>query len=190
MMNASKVLTRLIEGNQRYVAGKLERPNQNKERISESSTGQSPFAIILSCADSRAIPELIFDTGLGDLFVVRVAGNIANTSSIASIEYAVANLGSSLIVVMGHQSCGAVTAAVEGGDLGKNLNHLVDHIKPAISKARDPHSIDEVIHVNAIHTKESLLKNSTIIAEAFQSKTLDIVSAYYSLETGKVEWLM
>jgi carbonic anhydrase len=188
-MNAKEILTRLKEGNQRYVMGKLERPHQNMERISESSVGQNPYAIILSCSDSRVIPELIFDTGLGDLFVIRVAGNIANTSSIASIEYAVANLGASLIVVMGHQSCGAVTAAVEGGDLSKNLNHLVNHIKPAISKAKNPKCIDEVIHLNAVETKNTMIQNSSIIAEGVNLKSLDIVPAYYSLETGIVDWL-
>ena len=120
-MNTDQIIKRLKEGNERYVADKLNHPLQDHARRVELTKGQQPHTIVLSCADSRVVPELAFDTGLGELFVVRVAGNIANTSSMASIEYAVAHCGSKVIVVLGHESCGAVTAAVAGGDNGYNL---------------------------------------------------------------------
>ena len=115
-MTAQESLHRLKEGNNRFVQDKLDGKLQDSSRKTSLLGGQSPFAIILGCADSRVVPELAFDTGLGELFTVRVAGNIANTSSIASIEYAVAHLGAKLIVVLGHQNCGAVAAAIAGGD--------------------------------------------------------------------------
>ena len=95
--------------------------------------GQKPYAVILTCSDSRVVPELIFDTGIGELFVIRIAGNVASPSSIASIEYAVTHVDVKLIVVLGHQNCGAVTAALGGVDNGKNIDHLLNFIQPAIS---------------------------------------------------------
>jgi len=109
------------------------------------------------------VPELAFDTGLGELFVVRVAGNVANSSSIASIEYAVAHLGTKLIVVLGHQSCGAVTAAVAGGDNGYNLNHLLSHITPAIAASKEGATVNDVTKKNADLTVGELINRSEII---------------------------
>jgi len=125
-----KSLERLKSGNANFVSDSLDGKLQNSSRRQELTGGQKPYAIILSCADSRVVPELAFDTGMGEIFVIRVAGNTANASSIASIEYAVAHLGVNLIVVLGHESCGAVTAAIAGGDNGHNLNHLLAHITP------------------------------------------------------------
>ncbi|MFT7589703.1 MAG: carbonic anhydrase, partial [Limisphaerales bacterium] len=148
-----------------------------------------PYAIVLSCADSRVVPELAFDSGLGELFVIRVAGNVANSSTIASIEYAVANLGTQVIVVLGHQSCGAVTAAVNGGDNGYNLNHLLAHITPAISACGEGASIADVVKKNAEMTGEELKSRSSIIGDAVNSGKVQIKSAYYNLDTGKVDFL-
>ena len=131
-MTQQEILDRLVNGNDRFVADKLDGRLQNSSRREDLTSGQDPWAIVLSCADSRVVPELAFDTGLGELFVVRVAGNIANSSSIASMEYAVAAIGTPIIVVLGHESCGAVTAAVKGGDNGYNLNHLLSHITPCL----------------------------------------------------------
>jgi carbonic anhydrase len=144
---------------------------------------------VLSCADSRVVPEFAFDAGLGELFVLRVAGNVANTSTIASIEYAVAHCGSRVIVVLGHQSCGAVTAAMAGGDNGHNLNHLLAHITPAISAAPEGASINDVVKVNAKKTVEDLSSRSTIIGDAVDSGSVKIVSAYYNLDSGKVDFI-
>lgn len=188
-MNKKEIIERLQKGNNNFINDSLSHANQDGDRRSSQTGGQSPFAIILSCADSRVVPELAFDTGIGELFVVRVAGNIANTSSIASMEYAVANLGTEIIVVLGHQSCGAVTAAVGGGDNGYNLNHLLAHIAPAIDKATDSSNVDEVIRVNAQLTVEDLINRSAIIGSAVKSGKVQIVPAYYHLDSGKVEFL-
>ncbi len=188
-MNQKEIIERLKTGNEQFVKDNLAQDNVDQSTRKELVKGQDPFAIVLSCADSRVIPELIFDTGLGELFVVRVAGNIANTSSIASIEYSVANLNTEVIVVLGHQSCGAVAAAVAGGDNGYNLNHLLSHILPALESTSDNASVDEVVHENAKLTVKELAKRSNIIADAVNSGKLKIVPAYYHLDSGKVDFL-
>ena len=185
MMTAKESLSRLIEGNGRFISGNSSHLLQDEKRLQELISGQSPFAIILSCSDSRIVPELAFDTGLGELFIIRVAGNVANTSSIASIEYAVAHLGTPLIVVLAHQSCGAVTAAVAGGDNGKNLNHLLKYIAPAIA-ASDDKSVDAVAIKNAKLTARDLINKSKIISKAIEENKVEIHSAFYQLTDGKV----
>ncbi len=188
-MTAKNIMKRLKDGNARFVKDKLDGKLQNSSRRSELTGGQDPYAIILSCADSRVVPELAFDTGLGELFVLRVAGNVANTSTIASIEYAVAHIGSPVLVVLGHESCGAVTAAVGGGDNGYNLNHLLSHITPAIAATRKNASVNTVVKKNAELTVEELKARSSIIAGAVKKRKLKIVPAYYNLGSGKVEFL-
>lgn len=188
-MTQKKVLSRLVEGNERFVAdmrdGKLSDANRRKVL----TKGQNPWAIVLSCADSRVVPEMAFDTGLGELFTVRVAGNVANASSVASIEYAVAHCGSKVIVVMGHQSCGAVTAAMAGGDNGYNINHLLAHISPAIGASRAKATVNSVVKKNAMMVAEELINRSTIIREAVMKSKVLIVPAYYNLDSGKVDFL-
>lgn len=188
-MNINEIKQRLVEGNERFVADKLDGKLQDSSRRENLTNGQEPYAIVLSCADSRVVPEIAFDTGLGELFVVRVAGNIANTSSVASIEYAVAHCGSRVIVVLGHQSCGAVTAAVNGGDNGYNLNHLLSHITPAIAASGDDASITDVVKTNASLTAQELISRSNIIRDAVQNGQVEIVPAYYNLDSGKIDFL-
>jgi len=188
-MTPNEIINRLKEGNKLFVTDRLDGKLQNSLRRESLIGGQDPYAIILSCADSRVVPELAFDTGLGELFVVRVAGNIANTDSIASIEYAVANIGSPVIVVMGHQSCGAVTAAVNGGDNGYNLNHLLAQINPAIEASEKNAPITEIIKKNVQLTVAELINRSSIIKEAVTKDKVKIVPAYYNLDTGKVDFL-
>ncbi len=188
-MNISEIKQRLTAGNARFVEDKLDGKLQDSNRRNTLVSGQEPHTIVLSCADSRVVPELAFDAGLGELFVVRVAGNVANSSSLASMEYAVANCGSKVIVVLGHQSCGAVTAAVNGGDNGYNLNHLLGHITPAISASKAGDSVNEIVKINAQMTAEELVNRSTIIGDAAKRGDIEIVSAYYSLETGEVTFL-
>lgn len=183
-----EALARLKKGNENFVADHLDGKLQNSSRRGELTKGQDPFAIILSCADSRVVPELAFDTGLGELFVIRVAGNVANTSTIASIEYAVANLKAHLIVVMGHESCGAITAALAGGDNGQNLNHLLSHVNPAL-EASDDKEVNSVVKTNAKMTAEHLQNNSSIIGEAVKDGSTKIIPAYYHLKTGKVDFM-
>lgn len=188
-MIISDVKQRLIDGNERFVADKLDGKLQDSGRRDELTSGQQPYAIVLSCADSRVVPELAFDTGLGELFVVRVAGNIANTSSMASIEYAVAHCGSQVIVVLGHQSCGAVTAAMNGGDNGYNLNHLLSHVTPALNASPDGASVTEVVKKNAELNAQELIDRSAIIGKAVKEGTVEVLPAYYNLDTGKVDFL-
>ncbi|NNC85011.1 MAG: carbonic anhydrase [Bacteroidia bacterium] len=188
-MKAKDALQRLQDGNKRFVSDKLDGKLNNSERRNALTGGQSPYAIILSCADSRVVPELAFDTGLGEIFVVRVAGNVANTESIASIEYAVAHLGTKLIMVLGHESCGAVAAAIAGGDNGNNLNLLLAQINPAIELAGEKATINTVVRKNAEFVAYELTVRSSIIADAANNKELEIVSAYYNLDSGKVDLL-
>lgn len=188
-MEVKEIEQRLKEGNARFMQDKLEGKLQDSARRKDLVDGQSPFAIILSCADSRVVPELAFDTGLGELFVVRVAGNVANTSSIASMEYAVAVLKTKVLVVMGHQSCGAVGAAIKGGDNGHNLNHLLAHITPAIHACEPGADVNVVVKKNATLTAGDLLSRSEIIRKAVEDGDLTIMSTYYHLGSGEVEFI-
>lgn len=188
-MTIQENIDRLKEGNDRFVEDMLDGNLQDSSRRGSLVGGQKPFAVILSCADSRVVPEFTFDTGLGELFVVRVAGNVANSSSIASIEYAIVHLGSNLIVVMGHQNCGAVTAAVEGGDNGYNLNHLLSHITPAISASNKEATVNDVVKKNAELTVEELKNRSGIISNAIENGDVKAVPAYYNLESGKLDFI-
>lgn len=186
-MDAKNALHELKAGNARFLAGKPNRNNQDSARIQSLSNGQAPWAIILSCADSRVVPEIAFDTGLGELFVIRVAGNVANKSTIASIEYAVAHLGTQLIVVMGHESCGAVGAAIAKGGGSESLDHLLAEIKPAIEKTGSL-DVNTVVKCNAELSAENLLTRSEIIKNATTDQGLEVVSAFYNLQDGKVDF--
>ncbi len=188
-MDFETIIQRLKDGNARFTEDNLERKLQDQERRDELVGGQKPFAIVLSCADSRVVPELAFDTGLGELFIIRVAGNVANTSSLASIEYAVAHLGTKIIVVLGHESCGAVTAAASGGDNGYNLNHLLAHITPAVAACGKDAPINDIVKKNARLTVGDLSNRSDIIRTALAENRLQIVPAYYNLGSGKVDFL-
>ena len=187
-MKIKEIIKRLKEGNKRFISNTADRKLRDSTRRDLLAAGQSPFAAILGCSDSRVVPEIIFDTGLGELFTVRVAGNIANTSSIASIEFSVAQLNVRLVLVKGHSNCGAVTAAVEGGVYGNNLNRLFNHIAPAIEQTPGG-NIDEIIKKNAELNAEELVNGSTMIAAAVKSGQLKIITAFYHLESGEVEFL-
>ena len=188
-MNIQEIENRLKSGNARFVEDQLQGELQDGARRSELTSGQSPFAIVLSCADSRVVPELAFDTGLGEIFTVRVAGNVANTSSIASMEYAVAHLNCSVIVVMGHESCGAVSAAAAGGNNGHNLNHLLAHITPALAAHEGEEDINKIVRTNAKLNAQELIDRSAIMRDAVDAGKLKIMPAYYNLGSGKVDFL-
>ena len=185
-ISADEALNLLVKGNEQYMIDK-ECVDTNSDIRELLTAGQAPYAIVLSCADSRVVPESIFDANAGQIFVVRVAGNIANTSSIASIEYAVAHLGTKLIMVLGHESCGAVGAALAGGDNGYNLNHLLAHIAPAISQSTDK-AVNSVVKKNAQLNAQELASRSQIISGALNDG-LKIVSGFYNLKSGKVDIL-
>lgn len=186
-MEINEIVKRLKEGNNRFISDTSDRKLQDSTRRELLAGGQSPFAAILGCADSRVVPEIIFDTGLGELFTVRVAGNVANVASIASIEFAVVQLNVRLILVQGHSSCGAVTAAVEGGDYGNNLNRLFTHIAPAIEQTPGG-NINEIIKNNAELNAKELVDKSTILSEAVKTGQLKIIPTFYHLESGEVEF--
>ena len=180
-------LERLKTNNTNFVNDNLNNKLHDSVHRKAVVDGQNPFAVVLTCSDSRVVPELIFDTGIGELFVIRVAGNVANPSSIASVEYAIAHLNVKLIVVLGHQNCGAVTAALASGDNGNNIDHLLNFIQPAITTS-DSKKVDDVSHIHARLTAKTLIDESNIITKAIDNEALKIIPAYYSLETGKVDF--
>jgi carbonic anhydrase len=188
-IGADEALAKLVEGNKRFVEMKLAHPEQDAARRTELSQGQQPFAVILGCSDSRVPPEVIFDQGLGDLFVVRVAGNVADDIGIASLEYAVEHLGSRLIVVLGHERCGAVTAAVAGGEVPGHLPVLMGALKPAVDKgkASGGEAVEAAMVANVELTAEHLRESRPILAELVEKGEVKIVGARYDLDTGAVE---
>lgn len=190
-----QALKNLKDGNARYLAGKSQNPRRDAKRRAETvSGGQHPFAIILSCADSREPVELLFDQGIGDLFVVRVAGNVADVDELGTMEYGADHLGAPLIVVLGHTKCGAVTAVVKGEHVHGNIPQLVDNIIPAAKKVKDKgvtgdSAISEAIKANVMQSIEDTFKNSDILRERIAAGKLKIVGGVYDLEKGAVEWM-
>lgn len=183
------VLEQLLAGNSRYAADKLGHPRQTASRRTEVAKGQKPIAAVLGCADSRVPPEVVFDQGLGDLFVARVAGNVATDDIIASLEYAVAHLGPKLIVVLGHERCGAVGAAMQGGASEGHLDVLLDRIKPAVSAAKQDKGdqLDSAVKRNVANVVSQLKSSNPILAAKVKSGEIRIVGARYDLDSGKVE---
>ena len=200
MISASDALKQLKEGNDRFVSGSpLLESLANPERRTELQAGQEPFAIILGCSDSRVPSEIVFDCGLGHLFVIRVAGNIVAPSQIGSIEYATSQLGTRLVVVMGHTGCGAVSATINelrqpSEDLSPNLSAIVDRVRPAVeplmdSGAKEAELLNRAVQANIHQSVAQLRAGSDILAGQVQGDGLEIVGAQYSLSTGRVEFL-
>lgn len=181
----------LVEGNKRFVAGKAIRPDQGVARRAELAKGQQPFAIVLTCADSRVAPEIYFDQGLGSVFVIRNAGNILDDHVIGSIEYAVEHLGAALIVVVGHSKCGAVAATVAGGHAPGHLPSIVESIAPAVKRsAGEPgDKVDNAVRANAQLVAAQLRDCGPILNEAVGHGKLKVVAARYDLASGKVQLL-
>lgn len=183
-------LARLMRGNSRFADDKAKRPRADGERRTELEAGQNPYAVILTCADSRVSPTLLFDQGLGDLFVLRVAGNVEGDSVIASIEYAVVYLGVRLVMVLGHSGCGAVTATVQGLS-GGHIEALAGKIRPAVARASNLPGplVENAIRENAKGVAATLRADPPILCEVCPSGQVEIVPAYYDLSTGEVEVL-
>jgi len=193
VLTPDQALERLKKGNQRYVDGKLKRHDFVAEREALVG-GQNPYAGILSCADSRIAPEYAFDTGRGDVFVVRVAGNFADTDGTASFEYAVKFLGTTLLVVLGHDKCGAVSAAIDaskGATLPGHLPDLVEHIQPAVKTAMSESGdlLTNAIRENVLLNVENLKSASPIISDYVTQKKVMVVGGIYKLDDGRIEWL-
>lgn len=189
--SAAAALTRLMQGNQRYVAMNLMRPNQTMERRLQVSQAQHPSAIVLTCADSRVPPELVFDQGLGDLFVVRVAGNVLDDHVAGSIEYAAEHLGAPLVLVLGHERCGAVEAAVHGGEAPGKIQSLIEAIRPAVKAAQQQPGdlLDNSVKENAKRVVQQLEHADPLLSHLIEAGKLEIVGARYDLDSGKVELL-
>jgi carbonic anhydrase len=187
-----EALSRLKEGNSRYASGNLQRLRQTTTRRIELAKSQHPFAVIVGCSDSRVPPEIVFDQGLGDLFVCRVAGNVINDESLGSIEYAVDHLDIRLIVVLGHQRCGAVQAAKEiiaaKGKAAGHAQSLVTAIKPAV-EATAKADLDATIKANVKHVVKALRSSTPILKPKVDSNELKVVGANYSLDDGFVSFL-
>ena len=190
--NADEALQILLEGNQRYAANKSIDLNESQSRRAEVAGGQSPFATIFSCVDSRVPPELIFDRGLGDLFVIRTAGQVLDSAVLGSLQFGVAELKIPLLVVLGHEKCGAVKATVEAVENNAaaeaEINWLVDGIRPAVdaAKTKSGDLLDNAVKANVSLTVKHL-KTSSILLEAVETGELKIVGARYDLDTGLVE---
>jgi carbonic anhydrase len=187
----------LQEGNARYVEGNCRHPHQDRERRAlTAGQGQHPLAAVLTCSDSRVPPEIIFDQGLGDIFVIRVAGNVSATDEIGSIEYAVDHLATPLVVVLGHTQCGAVTAVVDDAKLPPHIEALLEPIKPAVAKAREenPNAAKDVllnvaIKDNVWQSVADMLGQSPIIRDKVKAGQVRVVGAIYEIESGQVQWL-
>ncbi|MEH2150243.1 carbonic anhydrase [Nostoc sp.] len=180
-------LQKLIEGNQRFVDHHPQYPDQSELRLHEVAQAQHPFATILSCADSRVPAEIVFDQGIGDIFDVRIAGNIATHEAIGSIEYAVVLLGSPLLMVMGHERCGAVTAAVQNESLLGDIGTFVKAIKPALKRVKDQpgDAVENAVVANVQYQIERL-QRSKLLTKQVESGKLKIVGGRYDLDTGRV----
>jgi len=190
-VSADSALNSLKEGNKRFVEGKSIKPHQDLQRIKEVSSGQNPFAIIVGCSDSRVPNEIIFDQGLGDLFIIRTAGQVSTFASWGSIEFGNAVLGANLIVVLGHTKCGAVSAACQIPDVPGHIVTLINAIKPAaqLAKTQKGDEVENAVKINVAMQVQQLENLEPVLTKAVQSKNLKIVGAVYNLETGTVEFL-
>jgi carbonic anhydrase len=187
-MDAKNALEKLKAGNQRYINGKAVHFHQSRQRRSAIASAQHPFAIILGCADSRVPPEIIFDQGLGDLFVIRVAGNIVDDAILGSIEYAAEELGTSLVLVMGHERCGAVAATVKHVNVPGHISTLTNAILPALEQVQDEPGdlLDNAVRANIKLVVEQL-GASHPVADLVQGDRLTVVGGQYNLDCGTVE---
>jgi carbonic anhydrase len=186
--NSNESLKILMEGNQRFVGSKMLHQNQSAERRNEIVKGQHPIAVIVSCSDSRVPPEIVFDQGLGDLFVIRSAGNLVDDIGLGSIEYAVEHLGVQLIIVLGHEQCGALAATVKGGEAPGHIAKLIEEIKPAVEKAKKQSGdlLENAVLSNINMVVKQLQDSEPILKEFVHKKKLNIVGARYDLDSGVV----
>jgi carbonic anhydrase len=189
-MQSGQALQRLKDGNARYAADQVESKDLSGKRRAELVKGQHPFAVVVTCADSRVPPELIFNQGLGDVFVIRVAGNVADPFTLGSIEYAVEHLHAPLVVVLGHDHCGAVGAAMTAerpaGHLGVLLREVHTGDVAALSKeASEPAAVRN----NVLYQLKQITAQSDVLRESVKEKKVQLAPAVYHLDSGKVEWL-
>ncbi len=194
-LDVKKALKKLLDGNRRYVRMKATHPHQTKTHLKKLEKSQRPFAVIVGCSDSRVAPEIIFDQGLGDLFVIREAGHVVAGVGLGSIEYAVAHLGVRLVLVLGHERCGAVSAAVaayesrgEGSSGGSPIENIIKPIRAAVRKARsmDGDLLDNAVRLN-VHNVVKKLESSKALGEYVKNKKLKVMGARYDMHTHEVK---
>ncbi len=181
-------LQRLVDGNQRYAGDRSIHPDRTKERRQETAAKQTPFAVIVGCSDSRVAPEILFDQGIGDLFIVRVAGNVVGSLELESIGYSANSLKSALVLVLGHESCGAVNAVMQGQ--AQDMAAIAKLIGPAVEEAKQQKgsTLENAIKDNVQHVVEQL-KGSSVLSPLIQAGMLNVVGGYYNFHTGLVELL-
>ncbi|GAB4276218.1 MAG: carbonic anhydrase [Oscillatoriaceae cyanobacterium] len=186
-MTPDEALQKLMDGNKRFVEQKRQNPNQNTARLTEVARGQNPFAAILSCADSRVPTEIVFDQGFGDLFVVREAGNIATSEETGSLEFGTAVLGAKVLMVIGHEGCGAVNAAMKGDAVPGQIGSILAAIKPALANVtgEGDKRLENAIKANVM-LQMSRLQASPVIQQLLKEGKLKVVGAYYDLDTGVI----
>jgi carbonic anhydrase len=186
-LTPDNAIDQLMQGNKRFANQKTKQPNRGSFRLREVAKGQNPFAAILGCADSRVPAEIVFDQGLGDLFVVRVAGNVATPEEIGSLEYGTLVLGAKVVLVLGHQKCGAVKATIEAKPVPGKIGSVLEQIKPAVlasqNQAGDP--LKNATLAN-IKNQIAILNSSPVIADLVKTGKLKIIGGFYDLETGLV----
>lgn len=189
-LTKEQAFSRLLEGHWRYMENQRLHRTVTLEERNLHAQGQYPFAAVLGCADSRVSPELIFDQGQGDIFVVRVAGNIVGEAELASLEYAVGNLGVRLLVVLGHESCGAVKAALDVHDAPGAMGYLLRQIAPAVAEARTLPGplLESAVNLNVKHSVQALLNRSSALNKAVESGLVRVVGVVYRLATGDIEF--
>ncbi len=179
--DAGEALQLLKDGNKRYLSNKLSDKNDYKEIRQRLANGQQPFAIVLCCSDSRVSPEIVFDQKLGNIFVVRNAGNVVDEAVLGTIEYGVEYLGSPLVVVMGHSQCGAVAAACKGGELSENIQWIVHKIAPSVEQGNE---VDQIVRIHIRRMADQIRQN-----EIIRRFNTVVESACYNTLTGEIEWL-
>jgi len=182
-------LETLLQGNERFIRSRMLHPNQDEESRIAGAKEQNPFAAVITCSDSRVSPEIIFDQGLGDLFVARIGANLVNEDIISSIEFAVNYFGVRLIVVLGHEDCGAIKSAVNSVKSTKNINNLLRKLDPLVEQAKKQ-SGDTLLNAVKINVNcgcKKILSSSEVIADYVKQNKLLIKGAYYSITSGRVE---
>jgi carbonic anhydrase len=191
-MVPAQALQLLLDGNKRFVDGKLEHPNQTPDRRAEIAKGQHPFAAVLTCSDSRTPPEFLFDRGLGDIFTARIAGNVADQVAIESLDYSVKHLGVRLVMVLGHRRCGAVIAAVDGheGTSEQDVGPMLSELRPAVeaSTGMSGDAVENAVREN-VRLVMKKLASSAELSAMVKSGDLRIVGGIYDLDTGMIEML-
>lgn len=190
-LTPESALKMLMDGNTRFSKNLLTHPDQTEERRKVLIDGQHPFAVVICCSDSRVAPEVIFDQGLGDIFVIRVAGNIATDENIGSIEYAVEHLGTPLVMVLGHEKCGAVKAATQEEATHNHIDSILTKLQPVVEEVKKQNLksdfVDNVVRQNVVMITDSLKHSEPVLSEMVKSGKISIIGGYYDFDSGNVE---